>query len=180
MKARIILLSEHQQTDIFVKKFLTISGFKMNEIRSRVSPKGKGSGEQWVREQYPKELNESRKQSSALVVVTDADKKTVKQRIDSLDNTCVDGIDRRKPNEPVAMIIPKRNIETWFAYLREDELVNEENEYPKYGKKPDKCFADAQALKEMCNKKSLRKPTPPSLEAACKEYEKLSKFKNQK
>jgi len=177
MKTQILLLSEDQQTDMFVMKFLKESGFK--GIRSRFSPKGKGSGEQWVREQYPNELIESRKQGTALVVVTDADKTTVKQRIDSLDNTCVDGIDRRKPNEPVAMIIPKRNIETWFAYLR-GESVNEENEYPKYGKKPDKCFADVKALKEMCDKKSLRQPAPPSLEAACKEYEKIKKFKNRK
>ena len=178
MKTSIVLLSEDQQTDIFVKKLLKISGFKMGCIRSRIAPKGKGSGEQWVREQYRNELVERRKQRTALVIVTDADIKSVKQRIDSLDNTCGDVVDPRTPDEPVAMIIPKRNIETWFAYLR-GESVDEEKEYPRYAK-PDKCFDDAQKLKDMCDKGFLRQPAPPSLEAACLEYKKLKKFRNLK
>lgn len=75
MSASIILLCEDQRTDIFVRRFLKHRNFDLRDIYTIPLPT-KGSGEQWVREQYPKQLRHIRGKRKVLLVVTDADANT--------------------------------------------------------------------------------------------------------
>ena len=76
MSASIILLCEDSRTNTFVRRFLRRRNFDTRDIHTLPLPT-KGSGEQWVREQYPKQLRDIRgRQRKVLLVVTDADANT--------------------------------------------------------------------------------------------------------
>ncbi len=109
-----------------------------------------------------------------LIVGTDADTMSVAERIKTLDDQCRnEDITVRTLKEPVIMVIPKRNIESWFAYLR-GENPNEEDTYRKYTYETE-CKDDVNALDEMCRKQQLTQPVLPSLQAACVEFRKMPK-----
>jgi len=108
----------------------------------------------------------------ALAVLTDADTLSVAERVASLARSCDEReIPRQSAQETVLMMIPKRNIETWFAYLR-GEAVNEDDVYPRYGQESE-CRDDVKVLGRMCKDGQLRVPNPPSLSLACGEFAKL-------
>ena len=173
MSVKLVLLCEDQQLACFMRRFLKRRGWKSHDIREEIAPIGKGSGEQWVRERFPDELLAMRQRGNvALVVGTDADTMTVADRIATLDNLCqARGIAIRTAQERVIMVVPKRNIETWFAYLRGTN-TNEIDTYPRYKQESD-CRGDVVVLENMCSARALRQPAPPSLSAACVEYGKL-------
>jgi hypothetical protein len=99
----------------------------------------------------------------------DADCDEISARINALDAACAAlRIPARQDNDPVAIFMPKRNIETWIAYLN-GENVNESNAYPKLPRERD-CINAVKTLKEMCDKRKLRAPFPESLHRACEEY----------
>jgi len=73
----IVLLCEDKQTDSFVRRFLKHRNFKYRDIRTVSLSAGSGSGEQRVREQYPRQLKAIRQRKQAyLIVVIDADTHT--------------------------------------------------------------------------------------------------------
>lgn len=165
------MLCEDRQHEAFLRRFFRQAGWNRNCFRVEISPKGRGAGEQWVREQFPTELKELRRchVSVHLVAITDADRSTVAERKASFDETCrTKGVDPRSDDEPVALLVPRRNIETWIAYLG-GENVDEDKAYPKLSRES-KCAPAVERLTKMCRKGDLRKPAPPSLEDACEEY----------
>lgn len=188
----VVVLCEDLQMFYFIKHFLKNSGwdkkgFKTN-FRPKLTPPNSGSGEQFVRDSYPKELKAVRairqRKNAVLIVCTDADNLTIEERKKSLDEGCSRAqIDKRQSDEQVFILIPNRNIETWFAYLRKENVdedsVDEAGKKKRYKKyiQESHCDPDILALTQMCETKTLRQPAPPSLIAACKEYEKLNKFK---
>lgn len=181
MSVQVVLLCEDLQLATFIRRFLKQRGWQARDIREVIARSGQGSGEQCVRKQYPKELNALRKRHSktALIVGTDADEMSVADRIATLDTECQDqGIPKRETQDPVVMVVPKRNIETWFAYLR-GESTNEDDTYRRYRNESD-CRDDVRVLDEMCQSRKLRNPAPPSLLAACDEYKKMPARKNKR
>ena len=80
----IVLLCEDKQTESFVCNFLKHRNFKKGrDITTLVA--SSGSGEQWVREQHPKQLNAIRNRKNAyLIVVIDADTYTIDDRHEQL------------------------------------------------------------------------------------------------
>ena len=173
MRAQVVLLCEDEQSACFARRFLKRRGFSAYELREVISPTGKGSGEQFVRERFPDELRAYRDaKNTALIAITDADTMTVQDRIGTLEKQCRENqVAVRRPDEAVLMMIPGRNIETWLAYLRATE-VNETDAYPKYAAESD-CRDQVIALDEMCRAGELRQPAPPSLEAACEEWKRF-------
>lgn len=169
----VILLCEDAQTDTFVRRFLKRRKFR--HFKSSGFPHGSGSGEQWVRERYPHELQAIRQIPDAcLIVVTDADVHSTESRRAQLDAECdKKGIPRRNEGDRVLVIVPRRNIETWLAYLAGDE-VDEETRYPRLKREGD-CDRHAEELFRMCHERQrLREPAPPSLREACDdEYPRL-------
>ncbi len=175
MSVRIVLLCEDAATDTFVRRFLRRRQFKAHDITTLPIPHGSQSGEQWVREKYPSELKAIRsRQDAFLIVVIDADTHTTQARRSQLDNECrTQTVPTRKPADLVIIIVPRRNIETWFAYL-DGIPVDETMDYRAYRAKDPRPFAEA--LFRMCHEdQKLRQPVPPSLVQSCQEYRKLKR-----
>ena len=83
------------------------------------------------------------------------------------------GVPFRTAEERVALAIPRRNIETWLAYLRGEE-VNETDAYPKYDDESE-CRNEVAKLDEMCRKQKREPdPPPPSLVIGCQEFKRIS------
>ena len=175
MSAEVVLLCEDKQTDAFMRRFLA-RRFKPRQIKTLPLPEGRQSGEQWVRCQYPAELKAIRQRDGAfLVVVTDADNLTTVQRRQQLDQECqARGVPGRSNEDRALVVTPKRNIETWLAWLSGDETaVSERDEHPKLQRERD-CKPMVERLYEMCHvAQKLDNPCPPSLSEACEEYRRL-------
>ena len=170
----VVVLCEDRQQEVFIRRFLQRRcGFNLHDFRPRISPSGRGSGEQWVREQFPRQLRAYRSQlgrrNTVLIVATDADTQEVSERLRSFELACQnENIPFRQANEQVIFVVPKRNIETWFAYLR-GETVNEADPYRKYTTEND-CRQDVARLDKMCRQQRLEHGVPASLQQACGEF----------
>ncbi|HLX65190.1 MAG TPA: hypothetical protein VKX17_28235 [Planctomycetota bacterium] len=178
----ITLLYEDVQHRSFASRFLKERKFDTRKLREVAIKPGKGSAEQFVREQFIKELKWFRARSSraatCLIVIADADKLTVQDRLDWFEKICRDEpIQFRTPTEKFAFIIPKRNIETWLAYLRGEEVVelaaDDQDKYPKYKKEESRCQPQVEKLAAMCRRGKLEGNPPPSLQSACAEFQRL-------
>ncbi len=170
---QVVVVCEDRQHEAFARRFLERIGKGVRVQRVEVSPKGRGSGEQFVRERFPKELAYYRARKhrvgQALIVLIDADGPDFATRIEQVENACVETEEqRRQADEHVAIFVPARNIETWLAYL-EGKPVNENDSYPRLKRERD-CQQHVDWLYDMCQRQALRQPAPPSLEAACAEY----------
>ncbi|MBW4505264.1 MAG: hypothetical protein KME64_01935 [Scytonematopsis contorta HA4267-MV1] len=175
-RVQIIILCEDRQQEVFARFFLKKRGFK-GLFRARICPPGSQSGEQFVRTQYPAEVKAYRQNrnrvSIGLVVIIDADKSTLQERLDWLALTLdEDSQENRQADEAIAIFIPKRNIETWIHYLQ-GESVNEEEAYSKFPNAEASCKPDVENLAEQCRSQNLTKNALPSLQAACGELQRL-------
>ncbi|MDZ7961570.1 MAG: hypothetical protein RMY34_27440 [Aulosira sp. DedQUE10] len=173
-RVQILLLCEDRQQEVFARYFLKKRGF--NSIRSLVCPDGSQAGEQYVRLNYPKELQTYRSKASylsiGLVVVIDADKKTFQERLKQLDDALIENSQQpRQPNEAIAIFVPKRNIESWIHYLQ-GETVDKETEYPKFTKNESACKPYVESLVNQCYQ-GWDANAPPSLQAACGELQRI-------
>lgn len=177
----IVVLCEDNTSATFIRRFLyTFTNINKHNIREELSPSGSGSGEQWVRENFPKELEFARKHKIKLIVCTDADTLSVDDRLQSLDRECIkEGVPVRKTYETIAMLIPKRAIETWIECLC-GASVNEERKYPHYEFCRDKCETAAREFKHYYVASRQSPPSvppanfPPSLLRTFAEINRLS------
>jgi hypothetical protein len=174
-----VILCEDTQLECFIRRFLVKRNWDRRQIRTETLPAGKGSGLVWVRERFVNELKAYRSRNAraqtCLIVASDADDMEVGERIQTFKDACVDAeISFRQENERIAFVIPKRNIETWLAYLR-GEHVGETDKYPKYDSESD-CKEQVAKLDAMCRRQNLEpEPPPPSLISACSEFQRISK-----
>ncbi len=172
-RVKIVLLCEDSQQEAFTRRFLKGMGWNTRELRVTKSPSAGGSAEQWVRENFPDELSVYRQRrnraASALITVIDADKKSVQDRINEFEGVCNSRhIAFRTADEAVAIVVPKRNIETWICFLS-GQPVNETDVYPKL-KRERGCKPAVDHLVKLCKTAALSKDVPHSLAAACDEY----------
>ena len=168
-----VILCEDRQHEAFARRFLGKTGKGFRVQRVEVSPKGRGSGEHFVRARFAKELayyrSRQHRVEQALLVVINADRRAVANRVGQVEDAAEDGgQERRRAGERVAVFVPARNIETWFAYL-DGQTINEDDTYPRLKRERD-CQRHVERLYEMCQLDELRKPAPPSLAIACIEY----------
>lgn len=118
--ANIVLLVEDTRTGSLLLKYLRRLGHDNRTIRVVPVPAGRGSGEQFVRERYASEVRalRTRHTKACLVVSIDADTKTTAERRQQLERALRDAEERaRDPREPVLILVPKRNVETWVLSL---------------------------------------------------------------
>lgn len=172
-RVKIVLLCEDSQQEAFTRRFLKSMGWNIRELRVEKSPSASGSAEQWVRENFPKELSVYRQRrqraASALIAMIDADNKDVQTRIDEFEGACNSmQIAFRAADEAVAIAVPKRNIETWIRYLS-GRPVNEQDAYPKLNRER-KCKPAVDHLVELCHSNGLATDAPQALVAGCDEY----------
>lgn len=170
-ESKLVILCEDRQHEAFLRRFMKLEGWHPRAMRVERSPNGRGSGEQWVRERYPKELQALRSShvTAKLMVMIDGDRNSPAERGEAFDEACdAQEVPRREADESVAYLVPTRNIETWIVYLRGED-VDEEIAYPKLARERE-CVDAVKSLKEMCDAGALREPALPSLEEACGEY----------
>lgn len=106
-----------------------------------------------------------------MIIVTDGDNVGVLGRLRQLDAACREaGVQARTDEDDVAAFVPTWNIETWLAYLSGDDVDEDSANYPRL-RRPRECGAHVRELAEMCGNGTLRQPAPPSLVAACREYD---------
>ena len=175
---KIKILCEDQMHEVFVRRALVNLGFHRRDfLLPAISPRGKDSAEQYVRERYPQELRilrEKKHQKLALIVVTDGDNVGVDRRFKQLQKSCQDcNIPPRQKGERVAFFVPTWDIETWLAYLDGQDVDETKRYYPELDF-PSYCEPKAKNLADMCRQKQLRQPAPASLQSACDEYQRLS------
>ena len=165
-RPKITVLCEDKQHATFIRIFLK----KRNRKIYAVSRTDAGAGEQFVRDNYPAQLDAIRKRGGILVVMIDGDNYSIEQREKQMDEACKQkGVSPRNLSDKVAVFAPMRNIETWLAYL-DGEDVNETDTYPRLERERE-CRRHVDVLDQMCIEEKLRTPAPASLEAACREYD---------
>ncbi len=178
-RVQIVILCEDRQQEVFARYFLKKRGFT-GRVRANICPEGSQAGEQYVRTQYPVEVKAYRKNkgrvSIGLVVLIDADTGTLEAWLNELASVLEEDEQKkpknRKPNEAIAIFVPKRNIETWIHYLQ-GETVNEEDAYAKFKNNEAVCKTAAEGLVDRCYSQSLPEDAPRSLQAACGELQRL-------
>ena len=173
----LVVLCEDKQQEVFVRRFLTQSGVKRRRIRIRSYPAGAGSGEQWVRTQYPLEVREYRARSQrlhiGLLVMQDVDTATVEEACKELGKALsAIRLPPRAEHERIALFFPRRNIETWIRFLTAGPLVDESVRYPKLYREESRCHSAADRLAAKREYRLTRK-VPASLRAACPEIRRL-------
>ncbi|MFZ4856804.1 MAG: hypothetical protein ACOYL3_10445 [Desulfuromonadaceae bacterium] len=172
-----VILCEDVQQEVFIRQFLMKKkGYVQRQLRIKVCPAGKQAGEQFVRDRYPAELKALRQRTAraetSLLVMIDADKRSADATSKWLDAICTEqGVATREQNDKAAVLIPRRNIETWIHFL-DGEPVDEETEYKKLRWESD-CKPGVKRLFEICSKGECPADFPDSLKAACGEYQRV-------
>ena len=153
---QITVLCEDQAHETFIRHFM-----KQRNKRVYIIPyhKGKGSGEQHVREKYRDTLTSLRSSYAPLIVMIDGDRCGVDGRIRQLENECP-----REPRDNVAILVPTRDIEEWF-----EKIGGEANRRP--AKRAKECAK--KLWDNFCRGGSGNLPDSDSLRKAREEYKRL-------
>jgi hypothetical protein len=127
-RVRLILLCEDAAHESFA-----LSSFPTRFQRFiRIEKTG---GNAKVIARYPRELRELRskrhQQNLGLLVIIDGDDRTYEARKQELEERlAIADLPERAPQDPVAIVVPSRNIETWIAgFLKGFEAVDELHDY---------------------------------------------------
>lgn len=129
--SQVIVVVEDSRHERVLYRYLKERGLGVHAVRIEVSPSGEGSAESWVRKRFVTEVSvyRSRHSQTALIVVIDADRGLVQDRLTQLDQELKNN---EKPivaaHERIARLVPRRNIETWILCLNE-RAVYEETDY---------------------------------------------------
>ncbi len=129
----VVVIVEDDHHKMLIYRYLLRNGLSSHQITIKLSPSGKGSAEQWIRTAYASEVKAYRirqaKAATALIVIIDADTKTVQERVAQLSRTLdEEGLPEIENQEQIALLIPKRNVETWILCLTE-QTVDEATDY---------------------------------------------------
>ncbi len=175
-----IILAEDLEQQNLVRRYLERCGhappFRLLPLTKR------GSGEKYVRDQYSKEVHAcrsalGRRASALLVVIVDADTGETRWRATQLSDALrAAGMDERREDEPIVVLIPRRHVETWIRAL----LGNQVDEVTDYTKAPystpvaNDIKNAAAELHEWTRPGANPCPTcPPSLTASLPEWRKI-------
>ena len=158
---------EDKQHQAFLTRLLRALGYPSNKLRALPLPAGQGSGEQYVRECYAREVRELRRRSDqvqqALLVMTDADDKETSEQMQQLAKELEQaGLGPRGESERIVVLIPRRNIMTWITYLLGNE-VNETDAYPELKGRERDCQPAVARLVELYRS---NKPWPENCPAS--------------
>jgi hypothetical protein len=124
-----VLLGEDKQAVTFLRRLVVSLG--ANPRRLKALPVAKdvtgACGSQYVVDAYaellPKFRANAARMNTKLLVHLDADDRTVLQRQRELAQACTDaGLPSRGPTEAIALLIPRRNLETWIVALDPTQL----------------------------------------------------------
>jgi len=126
-----VLVVEDTQQESLLRQALYTRGWTRHDMRVIKNPSGQGSGKAFVLSQFPLELRELRRglRSSAILAMVDADQQTTAEVLAALKESVAEsGQGPVATSEPVAQLVPRRNVETWIWYLQ-GHLVTETDDY---------------------------------------------------
>jgi hypothetical protein len=131
--SRVFVLVEDELHRALILRYLIQCGFEQHQMRIQLSPAGRGSAENWVLRRFASETRTYRSRQAraeaALIVMIDADTRSVQDRWNQLDQALTDnGEPTVSRGERIARLVPRRNVETWVLCLNE-EHVNEIDDY---------------------------------------------------
>lgn len=164
------ILAEGKRDYDFVRAFLKrrYGRDRVECRRAQTLAAGQGAGEQQVRARYPRELQALRTYSGKnryLVVVTDGDRLSPAQRRQTLEDQAA-----RQSTDNALIIVPCRNLETWFAWL-DGTFVDEETDH-KSQYRHAKPTSYGTRMAQRCQNAQLAQ-WPLSLQDACQELVRL-------
>lgn len=177
--SQIIVLCEDKLHYVFVKRFLKKWGVSNHAIREEYQ-QGQGSGAANVIADFPKQLEAVRSRShraiTILIVVIDADNKTVEERKGELEKALEDaGMPKVADDERICCVIPKWSMDTWLAYLQ-DGNASEDESYKnslRFRNRESEAHPLIDMLAESCKAQGVLANAPPSLMNACSQFDKI-------
>jgi hypothetical protein len=133
--SQIILLCEDELHERLVKAYMKECGLETQEpcVRSLVASRlVQGGNVDWVLREFPGQVQACRQRQkrakTLLVVMADADKYTVQQRLQHFnDRLQQQGAEPLGAEDPIILLIPRRHGETWLASLL-GKIVTEEED----------------------------------------------------
>jgi hypothetical protein len=166
---QVAVCCEDIQQRCFVYRLLTLK--HVDPRRIRFPPKRSGDAKQFVRNQHVVEVMALRAKphlAKGVMSMLDADDSTVEERKAELDKALEAAAQpKRSPDEAIAVLIPRRNIETWVHALQ-GEKVDEHTRYPRFRGQERECASAAQEFARRCPG-DMRQEDLPSLQDACEE-----------
>lgn len=196
------VLCEDLQAFVFVRRALISSGAEPRNVfphpypDSRFHAEGGGSprmvdgytvyacGSQHVRMNFPHALANVRvqhaKRQAALIVHIDVDNanpagRTVRDRLEELDAACAaPGVPIRGPADPVAILVPRREIETWIHFYLLGPPVDEHTPYAKLSGREADCQPAAEAFARDARAQNAPGHAPPSLLGGLAEFRRVT------
>ncbi len=176
-RTQFVILCEDRNHYNFARGFLiTRLGDEHVEFVQKISPYGKGAGEQWVRESFVEELESLKRSASkrkaVLLVLIDGDKLGFAFRKANI-LSCASGgdFDALLANH-VAIFSPTRNIETWFYWIDGHEDLDEKTDYKNQYREV-KATRKGKELGLICKGGERGRDFPPSLSDGCREWGRL-------
>jgi hypothetical protein len=121
--SQIFILAEDQRQKQLIYRFLARAGVRPHQVIFELSPSGRGSAEQWVRENFVRQARKCRarqaRAATGMFVMQDADVLTVQERLNALDEALASAGQPpvSREHDSIARLIPKRNVETWIHFL---------------------------------------------------------------
>ncbi len=128
----IYVLAEDQRQRQLLYRFLRKSGVRSHQMQFELSPSGQGSAEKWICDNFARQAGKCRvrnaRASTGMIVMIDADRRSMKARLEALDQSLADAdlLCFDPSRDPIARLVPKRNVETWILYLSTKGEINPE------------------------------------------------------
>jgi hypothetical protein len=176
--SEVVLLCEDKQHEVFVYRYLSRLGYGRHAIRITKSPAGRGAGDAFVLNAFVRELvacrTRNRRAKTSLVVIQDADLIETAKRIQAFtDRLVAEQVPALADDEPIVLLIAKRNIETWIHAL-DGEDVDEIKKYSRLdGHERDCDAAVAKLFEARKSNQDADNAWPPSLQRGYSELARL-------
>ncbi|WP_438033578.1 hypothetical protein [Sorangium sp. So ce204] len=175
-KVTAVVLCEDKQARTVLYRYLKHErGFE--RVRVSPLPAGEGCGSDYVRKNYAKEVRRQRDKSVATVLVVhiDADNHTVAHRHRELEDALrSEGAEPRGRDEPIALVVPRWEMETWLHHYRGQPGVMETEKYSKFkGQEAEAAEPTVAALVELVDGQAAAPANLPSLAIAAEELRRL-------
>jgi hypothetical protein len=172
---QVAVCCEDLQQRCFIHRYLTRKGLNARRIRFLQCPAG--DAKQFVRRNHVVEVRAMRARQhlrAGVISMLDADNVMVEDRKDELDRALQQaGLEPRQGSERVAVLVPRRNIETWIHALL-GETVDETTTYPRFRGRESSCQEAVDRFVRRCPN-DMGPGDLPSLLDGCRE---LTSFLN--
>ena len=129
---RLTILCEDRLTERFLRRLCERYHHQVQEVV--VSPSGNGDASAWVKKQYAEQVKKRRSKNYqkqlGLLVCVDGDEVGCSARQQEMNQALqAANIERRTPEEPIAVLVPTWSIETWLAALCGKSDIVEDHSY---------------------------------------------------